>query len=58
MKQHSAQYAVLLGQKSEDYEEYRKAWESMITYQTALQNVNRILDLNLPGQEQQHPRTK
>ena len=49
----SAQYAVLLGHKREVYEEYRKARESMITYQTALQNVNRILGLNAPELERQ-----
>lgn len=41
----SAEYAALLAEKKEKYEEYKKARKEMIDYQTAKNNVDRILGL-------------
>ena len=48
----SEEYGRLLAEKREEYERYKAARQEMITYQTALQNVDRILGLNQPEQEQ------
>ena len=41
----SSEYAALLAEKKERYEEYKAARKDMIAYQTAKQNVDRILGL-------------
>ncbi len=41
----SEEYAALLAEKKERYEEYKAARKDMIDYQTAKQNVDRILGL-------------
>lgn len=41
----SAQYGALLAEKREEYERYRELRNDMITYQTALKNVDAILGL-------------
>lgn len=48
----SEEYAALLAEKKERYEEYKKARKEMIDFQTAKQNVDRILG-TLPEQEKQ-----
>lgn len=48
----SEEYAALLAEKKERYEEYKVARKEMIDYQTAKQNVDRILGV-LPEQEKQ-----
>lgn len=48
----SAEYAALLAEKKEKYEEYKAARKEMIDYQTAKNNVDRILGMESPGQEQ------
>ena len=49
----SEEYAALLAEKKECYEEYKSVRKEMIDYQTAKQNVDRILGLALPEQEEQ-----
>lgn len=49
----SKEYAALLAEKKECYEEYKSARKEMIDYQTAKQNVDKILGLTLPDQEEQ-----
>ena len=46
----SAEYAALLTEKKARYEEYKVARKEMIDYQTALNNVNKILGIEKPGQ--------
>ena len=48
----SQEYAELLAEKQTQYEEYRAARQDMIAYQTAKQNVDKILGLELEEQEQ------
>ena len=48
----SQEYAELLAEKQREYEEYRTARQDMIAYQTAKQNVDKILGLELEEQEQ------
>ena len=48
----SEEYAALLAEKKERYEEYKTARKEMIDFQTAKQNVDRILG-TLPEQEKQ-----
>ena len=48
----SAEYAALLAEKKEKYEEYKAARKEMTDYQTAKNNVDRILGLTPSGQEQ------
>lgn len=48
----SQEYAELLAEKQREYEEYRTARQDMIAYQTAKQNVDKILGLELGEQEQ------
>ena len=48
----SQEYAKLLAEKQREYEEYRTARQDMIAYQTAKQNVDKILGLELEEQEQ------
>ena len=48
----SQEYAELLAEKQQEYEEYRAARQDMIAYQTAKQNVDRILGLTPEEQEQ------
>ena len=48
----SQEYAELLAEKQREYEEYRAARQDMIAYQTAKQNVDKILGLELEEQEQ------
>lgn len=48
----SAEYAALLAEKKEKYEEYKAARKEMIDFQTAKNNVDRILGMEPPGQEQ------
>ena len=54
----SEQYAALLAEKQERYEEYRAARQDMVTYRTAKQNVDKILGLDAtdPQQEQRPER--
>ncbi len=47
----SQEYAELLAEKQREYEEYRAARQDMIAYQTAKQNVDKILGLELEEQE-------
>ena len=49
----SEEYAALLAEKKERYEEYQTARKDMIDYQTAKQNVDRILGLEPAEKEQQ-----
>lgn len=51
MAQLSEEYAALLEEKKERYEEYKTARKEMIDYQTAKNNVDRILGLTLSEQE-------
>ncbi len=48
----SAEYAALLAEKKEKYEEYKAARKEMIDYQTAKNNVDRIVGMTPQGQEQ------
>lgn len=48
----SQEYTELLAKKQREYEEYRAARQDMIAYQTAKQNVDKILGLELEEQEQ------
>ena len=48
----SQEYAELLAEKKKEYEEYRAARQDMIAYQTAKQNVDKILGLTPEEQEQ------
>lgn len=48
----SEEYAALLAEKKERYEEYKAVRKEMIDYQTAKNNVDRILGLIPPEQEQ------
>ena len=47
----SREYAGLLAEKQQEYEEYRAARQDMIAYQTAKQNIDKILGLELEEQE-------
>ena len=49
----SEEYATLLAEKKERYEEYKAARKDMIDYQTAKQNVDRILGLEAEENGQQ-----
>lgn len=49
----SAEYAALLAEKKEKYEEYKAARKEMIDYQTAKNNVDRILGLTPSEQEKE-----
>lgn len=49
----SAEYAALLAEKKERYEEYKAARKDMIDYQNAKQNVDRILGVGIPEKERQ-----
>lgn len=53
MAQLSSEYAALLAEKKERYEEYKAARKDMIDYQTAKQNVDRILGLEAMENVQQ-----
>ena len=48
----SEEYASLLAEKQKEYERYKAARQEMITLQNAKQNVDRILGLKQPEQEQ------
>jgi len=54
----SREYAALLQEKKEQYEQYKALRQDMITYQTALQNVDRILGLEPPEQTQEKEQQK
>ena len=47
----SEQYAILLAEKQAQYKRYRTAKEDMLTFRRAKQNVDRILGLELTGQD-------
>ena len=47
----SEEYAKLLNEKKAEYERYKAYRQDMITYETAKQNVDRILGLELSDQE-------
>ena len=47
----SEEYAKLLAEKKAEYERYKTYRQDMITYETAKQNVDRILGLELSDQE-------
>jgi len=47
----SEEYAALLAEKKESYEEYKKARKEMLDYRTAKQNVDTILGLGPRGAE-------
>ena len=53
VSQLSQKYAVLLEQKQKEYERYRQYRQDMIDYQTAKQNVDRILGLQQEEQAKQ-----
>lgn len=46
------EYAALLAEKKECYEEYKSARKEMLDYQTAKQNIDKILGLEQAQQEQ------
>jgi len=50
--QFAEQYASLLAEKQQEYDEYRAARQDMIAYQTARANVDKILELEPLEQEQ------
>ncbi len=52
----SDQYAALLAEKQERYEEYRSARQDMIAYRTAKQNVDKILGLETVQEERNQQR--
>ena len=54
----SKEYAVLLEEKREQYEQYKVLRQDMITYQTALHNVDKILGLEPPEQAQEKEQPK
>ena len=54
----SAEYAALLEEKREQYEQYKALRQDMITYQTALRNVDQILGLEQPEQTQEKEQPK
>lgn len=54
----SAEYAALLEEKREQYEQYKTLRQDMITYQTALRNVDQILGLEPPEQTQEKEQPK
>ncbi|RKJ71317.1 hypothetical protein D7X33_22500 [Butyricicoccus sp. 1XD8-22] len=54
----SAEYAALLEEKREQYEQYKALRQDMITYQTALRNVDKILGLEPPEQAQEKEQPK
>ncbi len=54
----SAEYAALLEEKREQYEQYKALRQDMITYQTALRNVDQILGLEPPEQTQEKEQPK
>ena len=54
----SAEYAALLEEKREQYEQYKALRQDMITYQTALRNVDKILRLEPPEQAQEKEQPK
>ena len=58
MAQLSAEYAALLEEKREQYEQYKALRQDMITYQTALRNVDQILGLEPPEQTQEKEQPK
>ena len=58
MAQLSAEYAALLEEKREQYEQYKALRQDMITYQTALRNVDKILGLEPPEQPQEKEQPK
>ena len=54
----SAEYAALLEEKREQYEQYKALRQDMVTYQTALRNVDKILGLEPPEQAQEKEQKK
>lgn len=52
MSQLSQEYGKLLEEKQALYEQYKTLRQDMIAYQTAKQNVDRILGLEMPEPEQ------
>ena len=51
----SQEYATLLAEKREQYEEYKSLRQDMIDYRTMKQNVDKILGLGPEEQERQRP---
>ena len=49
----SEEYGRLLAEKQAEYERYRAYRQDMLTYETAKQNVDRILGLELSDRERQ-----
>ena len=49
----SEEYGRLLAEKQAEYERYRAYRQDMLTYETAKQNVDRILGLELPEKARQ-----
>lgn len=54
----SKEYAALLEEKQAQYEQYKALRQDMITYQTALRNVDKILGLEPPEQTQEKEQQK
>lgn len=54
----SVEYAALLEEKREQYEQYKTLRQDMITYQTALCNVDKILGWEPPEQTQEKEQPK
>ncbi len=54
----STEYAALLEEKREQYEQYKALRQDMVTYQTALRNVDQILGLEPPEQTQEKEQPK
>ena len=49
----SQEYTELLSEKQAEYERYRQYRREMLEYETAKQNVDRILGIELPDKERQ-----
>ena len=49
----SEEYTKLLAEKQAEYERYKTYRQEMLTYETAKQNVNRILGAELTQQKRQ-----
>lgn len=55
----SEEYAALLAEKKERYEDYKTARKEMIDFQTAQQNVDRILGITpLETEQEKHKDTQ
>lgn len=58
MAELSKEYAALLAEKKQCYEEYKAARQEMIEYQTAKRNVDMILGMEEDTREKQRDRNQ